>query len=236
MRCEGTGYSKWRSPRDDNIVECITVKVGQSLFSVSRDRVILLLKIHGRSLVAAGIGVTLALLLFTVSPVRSQPFVPHDMVFLIDNSQSVNTGVGTPDKEPTDPAQIRLRLTHFVINVLGAAPPGASRRAGAISFASSTTTLMPLTPVLDWSKADFAEIRAIRHAGGTDFARALDTASDMLAADCSPDIRRCDIVIITDGIFERYGARRDQQALQDTLQDLHTRGISVHLLTFEIGD
>jgi hypothetical protein len=158
------------------------------------------------------------------------------MVFLIDNSQSVRTGEGAPDGQPTDPAQIRLRLTHFMINILGIAPTGANQRVGVISFADSTQTLMPLTPVLDWSKADFAEIRAVRQTGGTDFARSLDAVSDMLPADCSPGVRRCDVLMITDGIFEKYTARRDQRAVQDALQNLRSRGISVHMLTFGAQD
>ncbi|MCP4536536.1 MAG: VWA domain-containing protein [Chloroflexi bacterium] len=155
---------------------------------------------------------------------------------MIDNSQSVSTGEGTLDKRPTDPVHIRLRLTHFVIHALSISPTSANQRVGAISFAGSTETLMPLTPVLDWSKADFAEIRAVRQTGGTDFTRALNTASNMLTTDCSPDVRRCDIIMITDGIFERYNARKSQGAVQDTLQDLQSRGIFVHILTFSVGD
>ena len=203
---------------------------GQLFFSASS------IEIHRRFLAAAGLGLVLTLLLCADFRVAAQSPVPHDVVFLIDNSQSVSTGEGSPDNRPTDPAQTRLRLAHFVINVLRTSPPGVNRRVGVIGFAGSAGTLMPLTPVLDWSKADFAEIRAARQAGGTDFARALDAASDMLAADCSPDVRRCDVVMITDGVFERYTARRDQRATQNVLQNLRSRGISVHVLTFEAGD
>lgn len=211
------------------------MKLGQPLYSVLCGRVVLS-KTHRRVLVAMGLGAALALLLLTGSRARAQSPAPHDIVFLIDNSQSVRTGEGAPDGQPTDPAQMRLRLAHFIINVLGVAPTGANQRVGVISFADSTQTLMPLTPVLDWSKADFAEIRAVRQAGGTDFARALDAVSDVLPADCSPDIRRCDVVMVTDGIFEKYTVRRDQRAVQNTLQNLRSRGISVHLLTFGAQD
>jgi hypothetical protein len=178
----------------------------------------------------------LVLVLLIVPQVRAQSPVPHDIVFLIDNSLSVYTGEGTPDGQPTDPAQVRLRLPYFVTRLLGLAPASAERRVGIISFAGSTETLMPLTPVLDWSKADLAEIRVVRHQGGTDFALALNAVSEMLAADCSPSVRRCDVVMVTDGIFERNRAWRDQQAVEDTLRGLHARGVYVHLFTFDVGD
>ncbi len=212
------------------------MELGHSFFLIARGKDVSLLKIPRHFLTAAGFGLVLALYLFATFPVEAQPPLPHDMVFLIDNSQSVSTGEGTLDKRPTDPAQIRLRLTRFMINALSIDPAGANQRVGAISFADSTETLMPLTPVRDWSKADFAEIRAVGQTGGTDFTHALNTASDTLAADCSPDVRRCDIIMITDGIFEKYNIQRNQQTVQDTLQNLQSRGISVHLLTFSVGD
>jgi hypothetical protein len=178
----------------------------------------------------------LVLVLLLIPQVRAQSSAPHDIVFLIDNSRSVYTGEGTPDGQPTDPAQVRLRLPYFVINSLSLAPTSADRRVGVVSFAGSTETLMPLTPVLDWSKADLAEIRMVVQEGGTNFARALDAASEMLAADCSPGMRRCDVVVVTDGIFEKSIARRDQQAVEGALRDLRARGVSVHLLTFNVGD
>lgn len=193
------------------------------------------ISVNHRLFAALGLGAVLVLLLLTVSQVGAQPPVPHDIVFLIDNSQSVRTGEGTPDGQPTDPALVRLRLTRFVITVLGLDPASANQHVGVISFADHTETLMPMTPVQDWSRADFAEIRAVRQ-GGTDFALALDAASEMLASDCSPDVRRCGIIMVTDGIFEKYKARRDQQATEDALQSLRSRGVSVHLLTFGAGD
>ena len=142
------------------------VKLGQPLSSVLCGRAVLLAKAHARLVAAAALGVTLALLLFAMSPVGAQSPVPHDIIFLIDNSQSVSTGEGAPDRQPTDPGRMRLRLTRFMINILGIAPASANQRAGIISFAGSTSTLMPLTPVLNWSKADFAEIRAVRQTEG----------------------------------------------------------------------
>lgn len=193
---------------------------------------------YHRLAVAIGLGVALTVsLLIAVSPVRAEPPVPHDIVFLIDNSPSVRigdtTGNGIPDITP-DEQDMRLRLTRFVVNVFGSDPAGGNRRVGAIGFARSTQMLMPLTPVRDWSKADFAAVREIDQGSGTDFAAALDAASEMLfppdAPDCSPDVRRCDIVVISDGFFDNIA--RDRPAAEAALRDLRSRGVSVHLLTF----
>jgi hypothetical protein len=167
------------------------------------------------------------------------------VVFLIDNSPSVligdTTGDGTPDGPPTDEQDVRLRLTRFVVNVLGLDPTSASQRVGAISFAGSdppTQTLMPLTPVRDWSKADFAAIREVDQGSGTDYAAALSAASEILfppdASDCSLGDRRCDVVMVTDGVFDSI--RRGRPAVEEILQDLDSRGVSVHVLTFETKD
>jgi hypothetical protein len=181
------------------------------------------------------------LLLLNVSQAGAQPPVPHDVVFLIDNSPSVQTGDttgdGIPDGPPTDEQDVRLRLARFVVNVLGLDPASADQRVGAISFARSEPplTLMPLTPVRDWSKADFAEIAEVDQGSGTDFAAALRAASEMLfppgAPACRADIRRCDVVMITDGLFD--DVRRDPQAVGAVLRNL--RGVAVHVLTFGAG-
>jgi hypothetical protein len=187
---------------------------------------------------ATGFGVALVIfLLLAVSQVDAQTPASHDVVFLIDNSPSVRTGEGAPDGQPTDPAQVRLRLAHFMVNVLGLDSTSARQRVGAISFARSTRVLMPLTLVRDWSKADFAAIREVDQGSGTDFAVALNAASEILfppgASDCSPGIHRCDIVIVTDGFFDNV--RRDYPAVNTALQNLHSRGVLVHLLTFAAG-
>jgi heme exporter protein D len=188
-----------------------------------------------RLLTAAGLALALALLPLTVSQASDLPSTAHDVVFLIDNSQSVRTGEGAPDRQPTDPKQVRLRLPRLVIQVLSLDPASANRRAGVVSFAGDTETLIPLTSIPYWSMVDLTKIRATDQRG-TNFSTALDAACEMLPADCSPDVHRCDVVVITDGVFERYRVRQHQRATERTLQRLRSLGASVHLLTFEEGD
>jgi hypothetical protein len=188
-----------------------------------------------RLLTAAGLALALALLLPAVSQASDPPSVAHDVVFLIDNSQSVRTGEGAPGGQPTDPEQVRLRLARLVIQVLSLNPASADWRVGVISFANGTETLMPLTALPYWSVVDLTKIRATDQKG-TNFATALDAAYEMLPADCSPDVRPCDVVMITDGVFESYRTRQYQRAAERALQRLQSRGVSVHLLVFEEGD
>jgi hypothetical protein len=170
-----------------------------------------------------------------MSQASDPPSVAHDVVFLIDNSQSVRTGEGAPNGQPTDPEQVRLRLPRLAIQILSLDPASADWRVGAISFGNGTETLIPLTAIPYWSTVDLTKIRAMEQRG-TNFATALDAAYEMLPADCSPDVHRCDIVMITDGVFESYRARQYQRAAERALQGLQSRGASVHLLMFEEGD
>jgi len=185
---------------------------------------------------AAAIGLGLALvvlLLLKVSQAGAQPPVPHDVVFLIDNSWSVTD---------SDRQDVRLSLTHFLVNVLGLDLARSNWRVGVIGFGDSQKELMPLWPVQDWSKADFAEIhKEVDQGYGTNYKSALDYARRVLLApgDCSTGIRRCDVVMVTDGSFKNTGAPSENKAVSDTeraLRDLQEYRVSVHVLTFEALD
>jgi len=185
-----------------------------------------------------GLGLALAvLLLLNVSRAGAQPPAPRNVVFLIDNSPSVSIGDTNgdrrPDTAPTDEQDIRLRLVRFVVRVLSL-DPSNNQCVGAISFVRSTQELMPLAPVRDWSKADFAEIREVDHPSDTqtDFAAALGAAANMLSApdhpECLTASRPGDIVVVTDGLFSY---RRDRQTVRNVLQNL-PREMEVYVLTF----
>ena len=168
--------------------------------------------------------------------VQAAPVSPtgQDVVFLLDNSPSTITGVGSPDGNPTDPQEVRLRLTRFSVGALGLLTTTTQQRVGAISFARSTEVLVPLTPVEDWAKADQARIQALDMGTGTDFAVALEAAGKMLAESSCGVETACDVIFISDGIFNNLA--QGSQNTERILQALRDRNIRVHLLVFTEPD
>ena len=169
-------------------------------------------------------------------PVQAQrmPPVDQDVVFLLDNSPSTISGVGAPDGNPTDPQDVRLRLTRFAVGALSLFTSTTQQRVGALSFARDVELLVPLTPVEDWARADQASITALDMGSGTDFAAALGAAEEMFEGSACTEASMCDVVLISDGVFDNPA--RDQQTVEAALKALRARGIRVHLLAFAEPD
>lgn len=178
------------------------------------------------------VGLTWVAALLIVLPLMAQGAPTQDVVFLIDNSPSARTGEGAPDGLPTDPEGIRLRLPRFTVGALGLVTRTQNQRVGVVSFARKNNILVPLTPVQDWSKADFGHVVSENLGVGTDFAAALNVAWQMLSEDgnCAEASRQCDVIIFSDGVFDNPAA--DLRAVSNTLHSLEKQGVKVTLLTF----
>lgn len=168
----------------------------------------------------------------------AQGLSSRDVVFLIDNSPSVRAGGEAGDK-PSDPENLRIRLARFAVAASGQITQAAEQRVGAVSFGRTADILVPLTPVQDWSKADFARVNSVDAGPDTDFTAALNVAKGMIlptdASACNPTERSCEVVIISDG--ELYGSIEKQlPSLTEALQALKMRGVRVTLLTFAEAD
>lgn len=156
----------------------------------------------------------------------------HDILFLIDNSGSI---------EEFDPDEQRLRFPRFLVRYLQAFV-ATETRVGAVAFATAQKSLVPLVPASEWSHADLLDIRSLECEGqfceNTRFSDAISYAAEQFAMDpldedsgelpcgTSEDgYRRCDIIIFSDGIFadsdDRYDGTDDVVAsVRDELEAL----------------
>jgi len=183
-------------------------------------------------------GLSLELIAGSAASSIAQGLPSRDVVFLIDNSPSVRVGGEAGDK-PSDPQNLRIRLARFAVAASGQITQAAEQRVGAVSFGRTADILVPLTPVQDWAKADFAKVDSVDAGPDTNFTAALNVAKAMIlptdASACNPTERSCEVVIISDG--ELYGSiERQLPSLTEALEALKMRGVRVTLLTFAEAD
>jgi Ca-activated chloride channel family protein len=130
---------------------------------------------------------------------------PVALYLLIDRSNSMGTA-GAPGQDVSKMEYAR-RAALAVIDQLG-----PQDEVGAIAFDDEPYELAPLRPVGESRAALTAQIRQLRHGGGTDFLEALDAARRNLLAVPS-HVRH--VILLTDGDSNRRGP--DHYALIDEL-------------------
>ena len=159
-----------------------------------------------------------------------------DIILLIDNSGSMILGTPGGD-DPTDPDELRIRISRFIINLLNhlGAP---DVRVGAITFAQASTVRVPLTPVEEWTEEDLNAIVGEHEGQVTEFAEALNAAQQMLLGPdgaIDPD-REIEIWLLTDAdLNESLAGTVDIyiSQLRDIVNTSYTEKTTIRILSFE---
>lgn len=148
----------------------------------------------------------------------------HQILLLIDNSGSVLDGTGAAADEPTDPDNKRLRFAVFLSQYIRTF--SGTTEVGVISFAGNATTVVPLTPVADWTLADLHAIETFSqtHQSKTDFKTALAAAhNQFLETGACNNQSQCSIVLFTDGIVYQT----DEKVVNAEIQSIHADNIQI---------